>query len=398
MRKGLVFSVRQEAVIVLDESGTYVKLKKKPGLAVGQTIYYFEEDRLKAQKRFDKRWLAVAAMFLILLGSWQVFERTAVYGYVTVDINPSVEFVLGPSTRVKKVLALNEDASTFALETYKQMPVQEAVLAFIDEAEAKGFIVGNDDDAVTVSYIPVSRKALSFTGFDDVLRGVIESANLQARMTVTVLETDAAHLEAATTAGEPLGHYVEHVPESAKVKKVYPRDESAETGDDEDEMSEEADDTDVRFDGEDEASDDDDNDDKDKEGRKEPKDAVEDVDSEDDDDDDDVFETDDDAESESADDSVDDEASAPSLPDKPEVQEQEADDDTDSEVKAPTTDDDALEEEEVDDDAAEEIEEMPSDGGEEDTLEAEEEAGSEDVSEDVSEEDDEANDTEEIDD
>ncbi len=396
MRKGLVFSVRQEAVIVLDESGTYVKLKKKPGLAVGQTIYYFEEDRLKAQKRFDKRWLAVAAMFLILLGSWQVFERTAVYGYVTVDINPSVEFVLGPSTRVKKVLALNEDASTFALERYRQMPVQEAVLAFIDEAEAKGFIVGNDDDAVTVSYIPVSRKALSFTGFDDVLRGVIESANLQARMTVTVLETDAAHLEAATTAGEPLGHYVEHVPKSAKVKKVYPRDEGEETDDDEDEMSEEADDTDVRFDGEDEASDDDD--DKDKEGRKEPKDAVEDVDSKDDDDDDDVFETDDDEERQSADDSEDDEASAPSLPDKPEVQEQEADDDTDSEVKAPTTDDDALEEEEVDDDAAEEIEEMPSDGGEEDTLEAEEEAGSEDVSEDVSEEDDEANDTEEIDD
>ncbi|MGX8795877.1 anti-sigma factor domain-containing protein [Fusibacter sp. JL298sf-3] len=367
MRKGLVFSVRQDAVVVLDEAGTYVKLKKKPGLTVGQTIYYFEEDRLQSQKRFNKRWLAVAAMFLILLGSWQIFERTAVYGYVTVDINPSVEFVLGPSTRVKKVLALNEDASTFALEVYREMPVQEAVLAFIDEAEAKGFIIGNDN-AVTVSYIPVSRKALNFTGFDDVLRGAIESADLQARMTVTVLETDAAHLEAATTAGEPLGHYVEHVPESAKVKKVYPRDEG------EDEMSEEVDDTDVRFDGEDEASDDND----------------------DEADDDDVFETDDDAESESADDSVDDEVSAPSLPDKPEVQEQETDDDTDSEVKGPTTDDDAFEEEEVDDDATEEVEEAPS--------EAEEEVDSEGISEAVSEEaeeeeeGDEVDDTEEIDD
>ncbi|MFW5913475.1 MAG: anti-sigma-I factor RsgI family protein, partial [Bacillota bacterium] len=73
--------------------------------------------------------------------------------YLSVDINPGVEFVLDDEGNVESVLPLNDDAETVLADLdLEGQPSDEALETFIDAAVETDYIdVDSDENVVTVT-------------------------------------------------------------------------------------------------------------------------------------------------------------------------------------------------------------------------------------------------------
>ena len=102
--KGIVLEIRGKTAAVLREDGVIVTTRQK--CAVGDTI------ELKAEKvRFPgnaARNIAAAAAVFVLVGAGggvYTYQNVSACSYVSLDVNPSMEFVLNRRNRVIEAAA-----------------------------------------------------------------------------------------------------------------------------------------------------------------------------------------------------------------------------------------------------------------------------------------------------
>jgi hypothetical protein len=115
MNKGIVMEVSRRMAVVMTRDGHFVKLKVSPDVQIGQEI----EVNLGAKNRVNAvRWMSAAAAAVLLLlvtfSIWTVDRvRTggvvAAVAYVTIDINPSVEFGIDGESRVVEAAGINDE-------------------------------------------------------------------------------------------------------------------------------------------------------------------------------------------------------------------------------------------------------------------------------------------------
>ena len=116
--KAIVLEVRNGVAAVLREDGVIVKTRQK--CAVGDT------SEIKVNKTwFQSGWTraaSAAAAVIILAGSggFYGYNNVMACSYVSLDINPSVEYVLNRQNKVLKVTALNDDAEAVVEELNEQ--------------------------------------------------------------------------------------------------------------------------------------------------------------------------------------------------------------------------------------------------------------------------------------
>lgn len=116
--KAIVLEVRNGVAAVLREDGVIEKTRQK--CAVGDTI------EIKVNKSwFRTGWAraATAAAAVIILGGsggFYGYNNVMACSYVSLDINPSVEYVLNRQNKVLKVVALNDDAEAVVEELQEQ--------------------------------------------------------------------------------------------------------------------------------------------------------------------------------------------------------------------------------------------------------------------------------------
>jgi len=114
MSKGIVMEVSRRTAVVMTRDGRFLKLKVAPDVRIGQEI------EVTSQAPFGMhavRWMSVAAAVLLLLValSYWTVERArtggtlAAVAYVTIDINPSVEFGIDDQSRVVEAAGINEE-------------------------------------------------------------------------------------------------------------------------------------------------------------------------------------------------------------------------------------------------------------------------------------------------
>lgn len=111
--KAVVLEVRDGYAAVLREDGTVEKLRRQ--CAVGETIELEDERKVVRLPRRAARWAAGAAAAVILVsGGAYGYNNAYAYSYVTLDANPSIEYVLNRRDVVIAVNALNDDADAIA--------------------------------------------------------------------------------------------------------------------------------------------------------------------------------------------------------------------------------------------------------------------------------------------
>ena len=105
--KGLIVEKESESYIVLTSTGAYKKIKGFTKMNIGQEV------NINHTFSMAKAASLAAALLVIIVLAETIFKipsQTQVYAYVTLDINPSVEFVIDADYAVFHAYPKNDEA------------------------------------------------------------------------------------------------------------------------------------------------------------------------------------------------------------------------------------------------------------------------------------------------
>ncbi|MGE8206678.1 anti-sigma factor domain-containing protein [Heyndrickxia sp. NPDC080065] len=111
MKKGVILEIKSQYLVMLTPDGEFLKGKKAgSNYQVGEEIYFYTYDAISKQKRYTLWTLtsSIAAVFLISIMLFNPFEKDRAYAYVTMDMDPSIEFVLDKNLHVIGTNAYNQ--------------------------------------------------------------------------------------------------------------------------------------------------------------------------------------------------------------------------------------------------------------------------------------------------
>lgn len=138
--KSVVLEIKGKFAAVLSDDGSIKKVKNK-NYAVGQEIWSIqkEEDFIMKKISVTKKMALCASCAAIILFSAGagVWAYAAPYSYVSLDVNPSIEYTLNRLDRVIKVNAVNDDGQAILAELnmagLKYKSIEDAILATVPQ-------------------------------------------------------------------------------------------------------------------------------------------------------------------------------------------------------------------------------------------------------------------------
>ncbi|MGZ4121598.1 MAG: anti-sigma-I factor RsgI family protein [Tumebacillaceae bacterium] len=161
-KKGIVMQVANGQAIVMTKECEFRKIPLLDGMAVGQEVDVPEQTTQSVRKK-PLAWFGtplrktgvLAASLLLAVGLWgsqSLFAPESAYAYVTVDINPSVEFAIDSQQHVMQVIGLNDDGKQVLTDVQvKGKTLNQAVESLTDSAKKKGFFSKNTEVIITAS-------------------------------------------------------------------------------------------------------------------------------------------------------------------------------------------------------------------------------------------------------
>ncbi|MFP4698093.1 MAG: anti-sigma factor domain-containing protein [Eubacteriales bacterium] len=195
--KGLIMDINKKDIIILTAEGSFEKIKNKyaNNIGIGEEI---DTNMVLKDTKFRKKYLlryiaALTVCCFILLSGFAFYHKP--YGYINVDINPSVEMTYNYFGKVIKVKALNEDGDKILgkLKNFNGNDVEGAIEKVIMEARNQEYISNNTDDLVVVTVVDERNRVNE----NKVVNEVRESKNIQGLIDVELLEgTKEEHKEA----------------------------------------------------------------------------------------------------------------------------------------------------------------------------------------------------------
>jgi|BioPla2DNA2_1021312.scaffolds.fasta_scaffold21644_2 hypothetical protein len=155
IRLGIVYEIHRNRVIVLTPDSEFLVIKRTKDMRLGQQVKFHIQDVKKTMKpvyKFASIASSVAAIFVLVFLYFRVPFYDNVYGFINVDINPSVEFVVDKEFEVLQSKALNEDAKAIVKDLeIKGKDIYRVIDDFVDKCEDYGYIVDEEDNVVLVS-------------------------------------------------------------------------------------------------------------------------------------------------------------------------------------------------------------------------------------------------------
>ncbi|WP_010247800.1 PA14 domain-containing protein [Acetivibrio cellulolyticus] len=153
MYTGMIFSIDKNTVVVATPENAFYKLKRKSTMFIGQEIVFTKKDIID-YRYLIKRLSVVAACLCLIIGMSVPFVMNRLnniaglkeFAYVSLDINPSMEFTIDETQKVLKVESLNDDAKGIINSlNVKGMRIKSAFTEVISRCEEKGFLNTEDD-------------------------------------------------------------------------------------------------------------------------------------------------------------------------------------------------------------------------------------------------------------
>lgn len=147
--KGIVLEIKKNKAAILLKDGSMV-LKKNRQYHIGEEI-----DGVSAAPISIKGFAALAAAVtgLFLFGGGYAYATP--YAYVSLDMNPSMEYEVNRFDRVIGVKALNEDGKALldqeTIQRIRHKSIDEAVVTTVTVLDEEGYFRDNEADEVLVA-------------------------------------------------------------------------------------------------------------------------------------------------------------------------------------------------------------------------------------------------------
>jgi hypothetical protein len=153
--KAVVVDIKDEYAAVLSDDGSIVKVKNKR-YSKGQVI----EMKTKKVHFTKKLALGVASAAVLILGSSVgAWAYTTPYFYVSLDVNPSIEYTLNRFDRVIDIKAVNDDGQVILdkidIKDLNNQSIEDAITDTVKQISQDGYFDGDLTNAVTGSAIQI---------------------------------------------------------------------------------------------------------------------------------------------------------------------------------------------------------------------------------------------------
>lgn len=216
--KAVVLEIRKNEAAVLCEDGQIVKIRKN-GLTVGETVEIFSGEICPDKRTvFYKKLrqdgaVAAAAAILLGFGGNHVYNTALACSYVSLDINPSIEYTLNRQDRVLDVTAVNEDAEEIVAQLkengVKKESLSEAISMTADLLQENGYITDENTDYILINVASDDDKKSAVlkkeaqSVFDEI------NADNEENIHLTLTESTVSERKEAREQGVSAGEYRE---------------------------------------------------------------------------------------------------------------------------------------------------------------------------------------------
>ncbi len=145
--KGIVVELRNKEAIVLSDSGSVITIKNN-NYQIG------EEIQMGNTKKSKVKFIAVAAGFIIAFttvgGGAYAYNKP--YSYVSLDVNPSIEYSVNVFDRVIDATAVNEDGEAILDNIdVENKTIDEAIKDTVSEISDQGYITEDETGGIVIS-------------------------------------------------------------------------------------------------------------------------------------------------------------------------------------------------------------------------------------------------------
>ncbi len=148
--KAVVVELKNNRAAVLSDNGCVVTVKNN-GYEIGQVIQ-MTDSRIQLSKKIAVFAASAAAFVVLGTGAW---AYATPYSYVSVDVNPSIEYTINRFDRVLSVKAVNDDGEEIlqeiALEDLENQTIQNAILRTVEQITAAGYFSGTTEGGIVIT-------------------------------------------------------------------------------------------------------------------------------------------------------------------------------------------------------------------------------------------------------
>lgn len=155
VRLGIVYEIHSSKAVVMTPDSEFLVIKRTRDMYVGQQVKFNIQDVRKTMKPVYKHASiasSIAAAFILVFMFFRISFNDNIYGYISVDINPSIEFSVDKEFEVIEAKALNVDGEVIVNELdAKGKNVYDVIEDILDESETQGYIKQDKNNIVLVS-------------------------------------------------------------------------------------------------------------------------------------------------------------------------------------------------------------------------------------------------------
>lgn len=148
--KSIVVEIKNDIAIVLSDDGSFNQIPNN-NYIIGQEIHM-----KKTKSKFAKKLATIAgtaaAIGIIFIGFW---AYSSPYYYVSLDVNPSIEFTLNRFDRVLSVKAVNDDGEEILkeidLNELEYTSVENAINKTVEQISENGYFSEDEESNIVIT-------------------------------------------------------------------------------------------------------------------------------------------------------------------------------------------------------------------------------------------------------
>lgn len=186
--KGIAVEIRKNKMVIMKEDGTFINAPLIKGIEIGKEVE-IKEPSVKFIKFYKYGAMAASIMLFFIIGI-QVNAYYTPYGYVDIDINPSIRLEYNKFDRILSVSGLNEDGNKVISHTsnIKNSKVEDAVANLVISASNDNYLKEGTDNEIMLSSYSTDTNHANIVK-NKVATSVNQYINKQSKKTEVINET-----------------------------------------------------------------------------------------------------------------------------------------------------------------------------------------------------------------
>jgi len=155
--KGIIMDKYDDKIIVMTSNGQFLEKRiPRNEVEIGQEIEINNGNSAIYRKIISM----AAAIIIFITGGYGVYGYYNPFGYINIDINPSVELSYNLYGRIISIKGLNEDGQFIVskINGYKHKPIDDAINLIIDEAIEEKYVKANEENVILLTITEEGKK------------------------------------------------------------------------------------------------------------------------------------------------------------------------------------------------------------------------------------------------